>query len=63
MKKKDNLIVRNSSNISSKSCLNLYQMGKLMREEKEKKRLLALKEREEKIMKECSFKPNIQTLN
>jgi len=38
-------------------------MGKLMREEKEKKRLLVLKEREDKIMKECSFKPNIQTSN
>ena len=34
-----------------------------MREEKEKKRLLVLKEREDKIMKECSFKPNIQTSN
>jgi hypothetical protein len=38
-------------------------MGKLMREEKEKKRLLLLKQKEEKIMKECSFKPNIQSSN
>lgn len=34
-------------------------MGKLMKEEKEKRRLLLLKEREDKLMKECSFKPNV----
>jgi hypothetical protein len=34
-------------------------MGKLMKEEKEKRRLLFVKDREDKLMKECSFKPNI----
>jgi hypothetical protein len=33
-----------------------------MKEEKEKRRLIQLKEREVKLMKECSFKPNIYTL-
>ena len=34
-------------------------MGKLMKEEKEKRRLLFVKDWEDKLMKECSFKPNI----
>lgn len=33
-----------------------------MKEEKEKRRLIQLKERDDKLMKECSFKPNIYTL-